>query len=68
MKLIGKKLFKLVLGAAKYEENGSLKFYPNDDNMSTNPFANYEQRDRFNVTQTFNATLNAKITLPWDCL
>lgn len=50
---------------SKYEENGSLKFYPNDDNMSTNPFANYEQRDRFNVTQTFNATLNAKITLPW---
>ena len=50
---------------SKYEENGSLKFYPNDDNMSTNTFANYEQRDRFNVTQTFNATLNAKITLPW---
>ena len=50
---------------SKYEEDGSLKFYPNDDNMSTNPFANYEQRDRFNVTQTFNATLNAKITLPW---
>lgn len=50
---------------SKYEEDGSLKFYPNDDNMSTNPFASYEQRDRFNVAQTFNATLNAKVTLPW---
>lgn len=50
---------------SKYEEDGSLKFYPNDDNMSTNPFASYEQRDRFNVVQTFNATLNAKVTLPW---
>lgn len=50
---------------SKYEEDGSLKFYPNDDNMSTNPFANYQQRDRFNVAQTFNATLSAKLTLPW---
>ena len=50
---------------SKYEEDGSLKFYPNDDNMSTNPFANYEQRSRFNVAQTLNATLSAKVTLPW---
>lgn len=50
---------------SKYEEDGSLKFYPNDDNMSTNPFASYLERDRFNVTQTFNATLTAKITLPF---
>lgn len=49
---------------SKYEEDGSLKFYPNDDNQSTNPFASYAQRDRFNVTQTFNATLSAKVTLP----
>lgn len=50
---------------SKYEEDGSLKFYPNDDNMSTNPFASYQERDRFNVTQTFNATLTAKVTLPF---
>ena len=48
-----------------YEEDGSLKFYPNDDMQSTNPFANYEQRNRYNVTQTLNATINAKVTLPW---
>lgn len=50
---------------SKYEADGSLKFYPNDDNMSTNPFASYEQRNRFNVAQTFNATLTAKVTLPF---
>lgn len=50
---------------SRYEGDGTLKFYPNDDNMSVNPFASYEQRDRFNVTQTFNATLSAKVTLPF---
>lgn len=50
---------------SKYEEDGTLKFYPNDDVMCVNPFASHEQRDRFNVAQTFNATLNAKVTLPW---
>lgn len=49
---------------SKYEEDGSLKFYPNDDNMSTNPFSAYLTRERFNKTQTFNATVNAKLTLP----
>lgn len=50
---------------SKYEEDGTLKFYPNDDNQCTNPFTNYEQRDRFNVMQTLNATLSAKVLLPW---
>lgn len=49
---------------SKYEDDGSLKYYPNDDNMSTNPFASYEQRDRFNVGQRLNATLMTKIKLP----
>jgi len=49
---------------SKYNEDGSLKFYPNDDNMSTNPFGAYQDRDRFHVTQTFHATITGKVTLP----
>lgn len=50
---------------SKYEEDGSLKFYPNDDLMGKNPYSAYEQRDRLNKTQTFNATISAKLTLPY---
>jgi TonB-linked SusC/RagA family outer membrane protein len=51
---------------SKYEEDGTtLKHYPNDDNMSTNPFSSYLQRDRFTVRQTLNAVLSAKVNLPF---
>ena len=48
-----------------YEPDGSLKWYPHDYEKLTNPFIYTYNREKFNKTQTFLATLFAKIKLPF---
>lgn len=48
-----------------YEEDGTLKMFPIDNSSYKNPLAMRTYKDNLNSMQTLNATLFAKITLPY---
>ncbi len=48
-----------------YDDNGILKWYPHDDSVISNPFINYYNRNKFNITQNLFANFYAELTLPF---
>jgi TonB-dependent starch-binding outer membrane protein SusC len=47
-----------------YEEDGSVKFYPHDDRISSNPLVYYKNRDRLRMAQNLFATLFGEVRFP----
>ena len=48
-----------------WEEDGSIKVRPANDNRTTNPLLAHTVDSKLNKTQTFTASVYGKVTLPW---
>ncbi|MBE0653656.1 MAG: SusC/RagA family TonB-linked outer membrane protein, partial [Bacteroidales bacterium] len=48
-----------------YNEDGTIKWYPHDDNIAPNPFLYYYYQDRLAIDQNLFANLTGEILLPF---
>ncbi|MDR3251939.1 MAG: SusC/RagA family TonB-linked outer membrane protein [Tannerella sp.] len=48
-----------------YNDDGSIRWYPNDDSGIGNPFSAYDYRDYFNLNQQLFTNLYADVKLPF---
>jgi TonB-linked SusC/RagA family outer membrane protein len=48
-----------------YNDDGTVKWYPHDDNIAPNPFLNYYYQDRLSTDQSLFANLSGELKLLW---
>lgn len=58
-------LFAMSPFGSMWNEDGTVKVYPYDDNRLKNPLLNYYVNDKFNRRWNFNNTLFGRVTLPY---